>query len=98
MPLQFDIRAILKSKAPKAKVPNFIIRYLERIVHVEQMNAFLRKYPDLKGYEFIDASLGPVAITSNKVEDPAICESLEKMLDMMEENEDIQEVYHNWDN
>jgi len=54
MPLQFDIRAILKSKAPKARVPNFIIRYLERIVHVEQMNAFLRKYPDLKGYEFID--------------------------------------------
>lgn len=54
MPLQFDIRAILKSKAPKAKVPNCIIRYLERIVHVKQMNAFLRKYPDLKGYAFID--------------------------------------------
>lgn len=54
MPLQFDIRAILKAKAPKAHVPNFIIRYLERIVHVKQMNAFLRKYPNLKGYEFID--------------------------------------------
>ena len=54
MPLQFDIRAILQSKAPKAHIPGFIIRYLERIVHVKQMNAFLRKYPDLKGYEFID--------------------------------------------
>lgn len=52
--LQFDIRAILRSKAPKAHVPGFIIRYLERIVHVKQMNAFLRKYPNLKGYEFID--------------------------------------------
>ena len=52
--LQFDIRAILKSKAPKAHVPEFVIRYLERIVHVRQMNTFLRKYPDLKGYEFID--------------------------------------------
>ena len=52
--LQFDIRAILKSKAPKAHVPNFVIRYLERIVHVKQMNTFLRKYPNLKGYEFID--------------------------------------------
>ena len=52
--LQFDIRAILRSKAPKAHVPGFIIRYLERIVHIKQMNAFLRKYPDLKGYEFID--------------------------------------------
>jgi len=51
--MQFDIRAILKSKAPKAHVPGFIIRYLERITHIKQMNAFLRKYPDLKGYDFI---------------------------------------------
>lgn len=54
MPLQFDIRAILKSKAPKTHVPNFAIRYLERIAHIKQMNAFLRKYPDLRGYAFID--------------------------------------------
>jgi len=53
MPLQFDIRAILKRKAPNAHVPEFVIRYLERITHIRQMNAFLRKYPDLKGYEFI---------------------------------------------
>ena len=52
--LQFDIRAILKSKAPHAHVPNFVIRNLERIAHVKQMNTFLRKYPDLRGYEFID--------------------------------------------
>lgn len=51
--MQFDIRAILKSKAPKAHVPSLVIRYLERITHVKQMNAFLRKYPDLKGYDFI---------------------------------------------
>lgn len=51
--LQFNIRAILKAKAPKAHVPGFIIRYLERITHIRQMNAFLRKYPDLKGYDFI---------------------------------------------
>ena len=53
MPLQFDIRAIIREKAPKAHVPGFLIRYLERIVHVKQMNAFLRKYPDLEGYDFI---------------------------------------------
>lgn len=54
MPLQFDIRAILKSKAPNARVPDFLIRYLERIAHVKQMNAFLRKHPDLQDYDFID--------------------------------------------
>jgi putative hemolysin len=53
MPLQFDIRAILQKNAPKAHIPNFIIRYLERITHIQQMNAFLRKYPDLREYDFI---------------------------------------------
>ncbi|HAW15154.1 MAG TPA: YebC/PmpR family DNA-binding transcriptional regulator [Clostridiales bacterium] len=53
---------------------------------------------EAKGYTFIDSSVGPVAITTADVTDPDIAASLEKMLDMMEENEDIQEVYHNWDN
>lgn len=53
MPLQFDIRAILKSKAPKAHVPGFLIRYLERIAHVKQMNAFLRKHTTERNYDFI---------------------------------------------
>ena len=51
--LQFDIRTVLKQKAPKAHVPGFLIRYLERIAHIKQMNAFLRKYPDVKNYDFI---------------------------------------------
>jgi len=51
--LQFDIPAILRRKAPNAKVPRFVVRYLERITHVKEMNAFLRKYPDLRGYDFI---------------------------------------------
>lgn len=51
--LQFDIRAILHQKAPNAKVPSLLMHYLEHITHVKQMNAFLRKYPNLKGYDFI---------------------------------------------
>lgn len=51
--LQFDIRAVLKKKAPKAHVPGFLIRYLERIAHIKQMNAFLRKYPEVKNHDFI---------------------------------------------
>lgn len=53
MPLQFDIRAIVKRKAPNAKVPGFIIRYLERITHVKQMNAFLRVHTTERDYDFI---------------------------------------------
>lgn len=53
MPLQLDIRAVLKNKAPKAHIPEFIIRYLERIVHVKQMNAFLRIHTTERDYDFI---------------------------------------------
>ena len=53
MPLQFDIRAILRSKAPKAHVPDFLVRYLERVAHVKQMNAFLRKHQTERNYDFI---------------------------------------------
>ena len=51
---------------------------------------------EAKGYAFADETLGPVAITTTEVTDPEAVEHLEKMLDMFEENEDIQEVYHNW--
>jgi transcriptional/translational regulatory protein YebC/TACO1 len=37
-----------------------------------------------------------VAITTTEVTDPEAVERLEKMLDMFDENEDVQEVYHNW--
>ena len=57
MPLQLDIRAVVKRKAPNAHVPECIIRYLEHITHVKQMNAFLRRHPDLRGYDFIRQTL-----------------------------------------
>ena len=57
MPLQFDIKAIIKRKAPNARVPNFLVRYLERIVHVKQMNAFLRVHTTERDYEFIQLVL-----------------------------------------
>lgn len=53
---------------------------------------------EANGYTFADSSLGPVPITMAEVSDPAVIEKLEKMLDKMDENDDIQEVYYNWDN
>lgn len=51
-----------------------------------------------KGYSFLDSSLGPVPVTYAKIDDPAVLEQFEKMLDKMDENDDIQEVFHNLDN
>ena len=57
MPLQFDIQAVIKRKAPNAHVPGFIIRYLERITHIRQMNAFLRVHTTERNYDFIQVVL-----------------------------------------
>lgn len=57
MPLNIDIRGVLKRKAPKAHIPEFIIRYLERITHVKQMNAFLSIHTTEKNYDFIKVVL-----------------------------------------
>lgn len=51
---------------------------------------------EAKNYTIADSTLGPVAITTAEVTDPDAIANLEKMLDMMDENEDIQEVFHNW--
>lgn len=53
---------------------------------------------EANGYTFADSSLGPVPITMAEVSDSAVIEKLEKMLDKMDDNDDIQEVYYNWDN
>lgn len=48
-----------------------------------------------KGYTFEDSTLGPVPVTYTKLEDEDILKSFEKMLDKMDENDDIQDVFHN---
>lgn len=40
-PVRLDIDKVLKEKAPNVKVPRFIVRYLERIVHVRELNDFM---------------------------------------------------------
>lgn len=50
-----------------------------------------------KGYSFVTAEVAMVPNTYVKVDDPAIQEKLQKMLDMFEDNDDIQNVWHNWE-
>ncbi|MDR0660119.1 MAG: 1-acyl-sn-glycerol-3-phosphate acyltransferase [Prevotellaceae bacterium] len=54
-----DIPKILKSKSPKlAKwLPRFVVRYIERKLHVEELNYILTTFGHLDGVEFDDAAL-----------------------------------------
>lgn len=50
-----------------------------------------------QSYEFADASVGPVPTVWAKLEDSDMVEKMEKMIDRMEELDDVQEVFHNWE-
>ena len=64
-PLQLDVEKILTDKNPKIGrlLPGFIIRYLKRIVHQDELNEILRNYADLRGAAFNDAALGFMGVT-----------------------------------
>lgn len=50
-----------------------------------------------KGYTFVTAEVAMVPNTYVKVDDPDTQDKLQKMLDMFEDNDDIQNVWHNWE-
>ena len=54
--VQIDIDAILASKAGKKArfVPRFLVSYLKKIVHQDEVNAFLLANKDKMDHEFID--------------------------------------------
>ena len=57
--LQLDVEQILYSKNPALKkaLPGFLIRYLKRIVHQDELNEFLRIAGNRRDAEFIKAGL-----------------------------------------
>ena len=50
-----------------------------------------------KGYEFASAEVEQVPSNYTKIDDPETQEKMQKMLDMFEDNDDIQNVWHNWE-
>ena len=55
--LQIDIDKILAAKAgEKARyVPRFLVSYLKKIVHQDEVNEFLRINNDKRGIDFVNA-------------------------------------------
>ena len=51
-----------------------------------------------KGYSFVNADIELVPQNYIKLESEGDVRNMEKLIDMLEENEDVQNVWHNWDN
>ncbi len=52
---------------------------------------------EAKGYSFLSAEVEYVPTTMTTLTDPADIENMEKMIDMFEENDDVQAIWHNWE-
>lgn len=63
--LQVDVEDVLRSKSPSlAKaIPGFLMRYLKKIIHQDDLNKLLRDHGHLRDTEFIKACLETMAIT-----------------------------------
>jgi len=52
---------------------------------------------EAKGYTFVSAEVEMVPDMLSAIDDPAAAEKMEKLLDLLEDNDDVQNVWHNWD-
>ena len=50
-----------------------------------------------KGYTFVSAQIEMVPGEYKKLDNPADITNMEKMLDIIEDDDDVQNVWHNWD-
>lgn len=60
--INIDIAKVIRKKAPKARVPQFLINYLRKITHEEEFNTFFKQNPDLKNLDFIEAAFNYLQI------------------------------------
>ena len=52
--LRFDVAKILREKVPNKKVPKFIVNYLRRIIHEDELNRFMEIHGRKKNMDFIE--------------------------------------------
>ncbi len=57
----------------------------------------VREALEAKGYSFVDASIQKVPSTYTAIDDVEMQEKMQKLLDMLDDNDDVQEVFHNWE-
>lgn len=63
--IKLDIADILRKKAPKAKVPQFIVNYLRRIAHEREINKLFEENNNKKNLDFIEAALHFFGVTTS---------------------------------
>ena len=73
-PLAIHIGKVLEEKAGK-RLPPFVLRLLERIIHQREINDILYRYGHLDGMDFLEALMGEFAVTTEWVHPERLPES-----------------------
>ena len=69
---------------------------LEITTEPEDFSA-VREDLEAKGYAFVSAEVEMLPDVYSSIEDPESVLKMEKLLDVLEDNDDVQNVWHNWD-
>ncbi|HIT19682.1 MAG TPA: YebC/PmpR family DNA-binding transcriptional regulator [Candidatus Fimivivens faecavium] len=76
------------------------VKYDEDAIEIDtEPNALrsVREALEAAGYHLAQAEVEYVPTTYTKIEDPELAIKMNKLLDQLEDNDDVQNVYHNWD-
>ncbi len=59
--------------------------------------SLVREALEKKGYDFVEADIEMVPQTMTKLTDPKQIELMDKLIEHLEDLDDVQNVYHNWE-
>ncbi len=57
----------------------------------------VREALETQGFQFENAEITMIPKTTTLLEDPEAVENMEKLIDKLEEHDDVQHVWHNWE-
>ena len=63
----------------------------------DDFNAVVKALED-KGYTFLSADIAMVPQNYITLTDEGDLKNMQKLIDMLEDNDDVQNVWHNWEN
>lgn len=68
----------------------------EIITGIEDFNG-VKEGLEKENYKFVEANISYVPQTLAQLEDEEDIKKMHKLIDMLEDNDDVQDVYHNWE-
>ena len=57
----------------------------------------MREALEKAGYEFVEAEIKMIPQSMIELTDEDALKNMQRLLDMLDDNDDVQNVWHNWD-